>query len=53
MLANQLMSFIYDPEKSKLVSVMDHDDFAMAFWQALRAAKYTGNKFAFSFLPSL
>jgi hypothetical protein len=49
-LGMQLTSFCYDPDKGKLVFVMDHDDDAMAFWQGIRGLKYSGTKFGFSFM---
>ena len=39
-LAIQLSSFSYIAAKGELVSVSDHDDDAMALWQAVRGIRY-------------
>ena len=50
MLAMELNSFTFDPDKKKLTSVVDHDDIGMALWQAIRGCKYVSERFSFSFV---
>lgn len=49
-LAMQLNSFTFDPDKKKPISLSEHDDMAMSLWQACRGGRYLQNNFNFSFI---
>lgn len=49
-LASELMSYTFDIDKNKIISVSGHGDIAMAEWQAIRGAKYVGGGFSFALI---
>lgn len=50
-LCSQLNAFSFDPEKKKLITLSEHDDFVLSLWQGLRGCRYMKtNGFSFSFV---